>query len=71
MLRVSDAFAGDAEVGLLLQVHDELVFEVTEGHAPQVAAQARELMAGALHLAVPVMVDAKVGRNWGDMSALG
>jgi len=71
MLRVSDAFDGNAEVGLLLQVHDELVFEVTERRAREVASRARELMSGALHLDVPVVVDAKVGPNWGEMSALG
>lgn len=58
--------AGD-DVGsprLLLQVHDELLFEVPEGILDRVRALVVERMEAAMELAVPLVVDVGVGRNW-------
>jgi len=52
---------------MLLQVHDELVFETDEDELPILAALASEIMEGALPLDVPLEVDLKVGRNWEEM----
>ena len=49
---------------LLLQVHDELLFEVDEDRVDDVATLAREEMTGALELSVPLVVDVGVGTNW-------
>jgi DNA polymerase-1 len=53
---------------MLLQVHDELVFEVTETEAPELIKVACEVMekAGepAVKLSVPIRVDAKAASNW-------
>ncbi len=49
---------------MILQVHDELVFEVDEGAAEDVGARVRELMEGVLALRVPLVVDVGMGRNW-------
>ena len=49
---------------MLLQVHDELVFETDEAELPALAGLARELMEGALPLDVPLTVDLKVGNDW-------
>ncbi len=49
---------------MILQVHDELVFEVDEDAAEAVGARVRELMEGVLALRVPLVVDVGVGRNW-------
>ncbi|MFH0794752.1 MAG: DNA polymerase I, partial [bacterium] len=51
---------------MLLQVHDELVFEVPEGEAERVGKMVRKEMAEALPLDVPIQVDTKTGRNWGE-----
>ncbi|WP_196837270.1 DNA polymerase I [Zhihengliuella flava] len=62
--------AGLQEAGLstrmLLQVHDELVFEVAEGELDQVEALVRERMAHAAELAVPLDVQVGIGRSWHD-----
>ncbi len=55
------------DVHMILQVHDELLFEVPEKKVRKVARRIRELMAGALQLSVPIVVDAKAGPNWSDM----
>jgi DNA polymerase-1 len=52
---------------MLLQVHDELVFEVTEGEMDVMRQMAGDIMESAVKLSVPLKVDTKVGRNWGEM----
>ena len=49
---------------MILQVHDELVFEVPEGDVDQITDIARELMCGVAELSVPLVVDIGTGKNW-------
>ena len=49
---------------MIMQVHDELVFEVDENMIDAVRARVIELMSGAADLSVPLKVDAGVGLNW-------
>jgi DNA polymerase-1 len=49
---------------MLLQVHDELLFEAPPAEVPAVEALAREIMEAALPLDVPVVVDVKSGDDW-------
>jgi DNA polymerase-1 len=49
---------------MLLQIHDELLFETPPDAAPALAALVREEMSGVMKLAVPLKVDVKVGPNW-------
>jgi len=68
MLRMPKLLEGTG-IRMLLQVHDELVFEVPQGqHAP--LEPIREAMEQALPLNVPVEVDAKIGPNWLDMTPI-
>ncbi|NCT66522.1 MAG: DNA polymerase I [Rhodanobacteraceae bacterium] len=49
---------------MLLQVHDELVFEVRADQVEAISAGIRERMAAAAELAVPLVVDIGAGANW-------
>ncbi len=49
---------------MLLQVHDELVFEVPEGEIEATATLVKRVMEGAARLQVPLVVDIGWGRNW-------
>jgi DNA polymerase-1 len=49
---------------MLLQVHDELVFEVAEGERDDLEALVRRTMGGAADLAVPLDVSVGTGRSW-------
>jgi DNA polymerase-1 len=49
---------------MILQVHDELVFEVAEDVVDEIAVGVRERMSGAAELRVPLVVDIGVGANW-------
>jgi len=65
MIRVPGALAR-AGLGatMLLQVHDELIFEVPEREVEETAEVVKRTMAGAAHLSVPLTVDAGHGDNW-------
>ena len=52
------------DVRMLMQVHDELVFEVRADAVDTVRAAVIERMSGAAKLAVPLLVDVGVGTNW-------
>ena len=56
---------------MILQVHDELVLEVPEPELDDVALLVIGTMEGAYDLDAPLKVDAKVGRNWLDMTPFG
>ncbi|MDB4939716.1 MAG: polA [Candidatus Doudnabacteria bacterium] len=56
------------EIKLLLQVHDELVFEVKKGTEEKYAKQIKEIMQNAYKLNVPLVAESKVGQNWGEMN---
>jgi DNA polymerase-1 len=55
---------------MILQVHDELVFESPVNDVDRLAEAASERMRKAAELSVPVRVDVKVGANWEEMSPL-
>lgn len=55
------------EVKMILQVHDELLFEIKDGLAEKLAVVFKELMEQGIKLKVPVVVEIKVGKNWGEM----
>jgi DNA polymerase-1 len=51
---------------MLLQVHDELLFEVPENEAQATASVVKRVMEGVAHLAVPLVVETGAGRSWGE-----
>jgi DNA polymerase-1 len=53
---------------MVLQIHDELLFEVPEEEVEEMKSLVVELMSGAFELCVPVKIDIKLGRNWGEMA---
>ena len=53
-----------APVRMIMQVHDELVFEVAREAVEEVTTLVRERMSGAAELAVPLVVDVGEGDNW-------
>ena len=55
---------------MLLQVHDELVFEVPDAEMDEMRRLVPDVMCSAVALSVPVKVDAKAGPNWSEMQEL-
>ena len=56
--------AGDWKAKMLLQVHDELVFDVPKTEVKSLSAMVKEEMENAFSLDVPLVVDLGVGNNW-------
>lgn len=55
---------------LLLQVHDELLFEVKKDKVEEVAKLVKTAMEGAVDIGVPLVVKASVGRSWGEVAEI-
>ncbi len=55
---------------MLLQVHDELLFEVPEKEVKKVAQFVKDAMENVEKLAVPIVVETKAGKNWEEMEKL-
>jgi len=54
------------EIKLLLQVHDELLFEAKNDSISKLTPKIVELMEGVIKLKVPILAEAKIGDNWGN-----
>ena len=68
MIRVEEELRKrDFKSRMILQVHDELIFECPVDEADAVGALAKELMPGTLELKAPLKVDVKRGKDWGRM----
>jgi DNA polymerase-1 len=52
---------------MILQDHDKLVFEVPEGELKKCAKLVKEIMENCFKLDVPLVVELKSGKNWGQM----
>ena len=54
----------DIDGQMIMQVHDELVFEVAEQSLDYLVSSVNDLMSGAVVLDVPLIVDVGIGNNW-------
>jgi len=67
MIRIDDILRREKlETRMLLQVHDELVFEAPPGEAEQVSKMVKREMENVHKLDVPMIVDVGIGENWRD-----
>ena len=72
MVDIDSSLRGPAKQScqMILQVHDELLFECEPKDVEKVAKMVKEKMENAMKLSVPLVVDLKVGPNWGEMQPL-
>lgn len=63
-----DHWIGDdnPDIKMIMQVHDELIFEVKKGFATEALEQVTSLMESAVKLDIPLIVDANQGANWNE-----
>lgn len=59
-----------ADAKLLLQIHDELLFEVPPKEVKNVTAAVRDIMENIEKIGCPIVVESKVGKNWEEMKAV-
>jgi len=61
----------DPEISLLLQIHDDLVFEIPDNKkVTELIKKVRAIMCEVYPLSVPIEVDVKTGKNWGEMKEI-
>jgi DNA polymerase-1 len=71
MIQVDDRLKlGNFQARMLLQIHDELVFEAPAHEVPRLAELVRHTMTTALDLNVPLTVDIAAGANWLDVVSI-
>ncbi len=57
------------DIRLVLQIHDELIFEIKDGIIESVKEEIRSTMEDVYKLKVPIVVESAKGKDWGNMSA--
>ena len=68
MVKIAELVQGHGdEIRLLLQVHDELIFEIKTDKIETYAPKIRKIMQEGLKLRVPILVDENSGDNWGEL----
>ena len=76
MIKIDELFEKHAKgrAHMLLQVHDELVFEIEDKLAAKLAPEIKKLMEEIVpekeHKGIPFIAEGKIGKNWGEMEAL-
>ncbi|HVB87283.1 MAG TPA: DNA polymerase I [Candidatus Dormibacteraeota bacterium] len=67
MIELDEKIARDFKARMILQVHDELLFEAPDSELARLTKTVKEVMEGAHKLRVPLLVETKTGPNWRDM----
>ncbi|HBO34577.1 MAG TPA: DNA polymerase I, partial [Anaerolineaceae bacterium] len=71
MIRLPEALKkAGLKTRMILQVHDELIFEVPEDELDKATKVVKEVMEGALELSVPLVTEARIGDNWGELTVV-
>lgn len=65
MIKVYAEYKNNPEVKMVLQIHDEIILEAKEKISEPVAKKLKEIMENAYKLKIPLVVNVKVGDNWG------
>ncbi|MDO8676301.1 MAG: DNA polymerase I [Candidatus Azambacteria bacterium] len=69
MIEIDKWLRGNDNIRMILQVHDELLFEVKTELVKEAAEKIVELMESVIKLKVPITAEAKIGDNWGELMA--
>ncbi len=67
MIEADKALSEFKDAKMVLQIHDELLFEVSEKDAERFSRKIKNAMENVYKLSVPLVVDVKIGDNWGEI----
>jgi len=70
MVSAYGKYKNDPDINIVLQVHDELVFEVKKEKAAAYAEEIKKIMENVYMLRVPLKASALIGENWGEMEKI-
>src|SRR3990167_3227392 len=66
MIRIHERLASGFKTRMILQVHDELLFEVPQDELHEISRMVKDEMEGAWDLRVPIVAEIGTGRNWAE-----
>ena len=66
MIDVDQWIENNPDIKMIMQVHDELIFEVKKDFADEALKNIISLMEGSVKLDIPLIVDANTGANWNE-----
>lgn len=67
MVATSTKYESDTNVRMLLQIHDEIIWEVKRELADEFGKEVKKIMENVYKLSVPLIVDVKIGDSWGEI----
>ncbi|TAK95276.1 DNA polymerase I, partial [Patescibacteria group bacterium] len=67
MVKIDEALGENSKAKMLLQIHDEIIWEVKKEAAEEFAQEAKKIMENVYRLSVPLIVDIKIGDSWGEI----
>jgi len=68
MVKIADLIKDrEEDIRMVLQIHDELIFEIKKDKIKTYSSQIKKIMEETLKLKVPIVVDESVGNNWGEL----
>ncbi|HBO16408.1 MAG: polymerase protein [Candidatus Moranbacteria bacterium GW2011_GWE2_35_2-] len=67
MIAVYSEYENNLNVKMILQIHDEIILEVRKDLADEVSKKVKNIMENVYKLKVPLVVDVKIGDNWGEL----
>lgn len=70
MIKIYEEIKNDNDIKMLLQVHDELIFEVSEEKINFYQKKIKNLMENIVKLDIPLIVESYSGNNWGEMEKI-
>lgn len=68
MINIAETIKGkESEIKMLLQIHDELIFEIKEDKVEAWLKVVKKLMETAITIQVPIIAESNIGDNWGEL----
>jgi len=66
MIKLHEELKNDTQVHMVLQIHDELIFELPEDRIEKVQPLVHDIMENIIQLSIPLRVNIEIGKNWGE-----
>lgn len=67
MNKLFKKYENNSDAVMLLQIHDELIFEVKKSHIEEITSEIKEIMESIYQLDVPLLTSVSIGNNWGEL----
>jgi len=67
MIKIFNEFKGNEDIKMLLQIHDELIFEIKESEVDKITNKLVEIMENIYELRIPLKVSRSIGQSWQEL----